>query len=185
VENETPVPVVSDISSEDICTIIYTSGTTGRPKGVELCHRNLCTDIEGGKFLIREHAGHNTTLAFLPWAHIYGQTTELHSMISGGCALAIAPSREQILECLTIVRPTMILSVPILFNKIYDGVMTSMREQSTAVRGLFNLALKIARERNHRLEFHKPVGRILEWEYQLFDKLVFRKIRDRLGGKIQ
>jgi long-chain acyl-CoA synthetase len=185
VENDPPKPALSDIKPDDVCTIIYTSGTTGKPKGVELTHRNICSNIDGGKFLVQAFAAHNTTLSFLPWAHIYGQSTELHSMISGGCALGIAPNRDQILECLSIVRPTMMFSVPVLFNKVYDGVMSNIREQSFIVRGLFKLAMKVSRERNHRLEFGKPVSALLEWEHKILDKIVLSKIRGRLGGRLQ
>jgi long-chain acyl-CoA synthetase len=105
-------------SKEDLCTIIYTSGTTGLPKGVELSHINITSDIYGAKALSKESLNDNVSLAFLPWAHIYGMSTELNALISTGSALAIVPHRDQILECLQISKPTVIFSVPVLFNKV-------------------------------------------------------------------
>jgi len=184
VESSPAAPILP-VTSEDICSIIYTSGTTGRPKGVELVHRNIVSNIITGKELVKDYIHNQTSLAFLPWAHIYGQSTELHSMISAGCAIAIVPNREQILECISIVKPTLMFSVPILFNKVYDGVNAAMKAQSPVVQFLYRLALRTARERNHRLEFNQPVGAFLNWRWKVLDKIVLKKVRERLGGNLQ
>lgn len=185
VEGEAPTPI-TPVTSEDICTIIYTSGTTGTPKGVELVHRNICSNIIDGKSMLKDDiVKNNVSLSFLPWAHIYGQSTELHSLLSTGSTLAIVPHRDQILECLAIVKPTVIFSVPMLFNRVYDGVMKVMNTSSPIKRGLFNYAMSVARQRNHLLEFHQPVPAFLNWKFNLMDKIVLSKIRGRLGGNLQ
>ena len=94
--------------------------------------------------------------AYLPWAHVFGQTAELHSLLATGSCMAIVSNREQILESLAIVRPTMIASVPVLFNKVYDGVMKKVKEGSRLSRFVFDAALGVARRRNALLEFGKP-----------------------------
>lgn len=94
--------------------------------------------------------------AYLPWAHVFGQTAELHSLLSTGSCMAIVSNREQILDSLAIVRPTMIASVPVLFNRVYDGVMKRMREGSAVTRVMFSAAMGVARRRNELLEFGKP-----------------------------
>ena len=87
------VPARSDITADDICTIIYTSGTTGKPKGVELSHRNIVKDVQGAEELCRRYddldgMGPQVSLAFLPWAHVFGMTCELHQLTSTGKPLS-------------------------------------------------------------------------------------------------
>ena len=106
-------------------------------------------------------------------------------MMTRGSCLAIVPSREQIVECIEIAKPTVINSVPILYNRVYDGVMKKMNEGSKLQKSLFDYALKISRQRSSLLEFGKPVGLLLELQYKLFDKIIFSKIRSRLGGRIK
>lgn len=175
------VPVNQSVKPDSISTIIYTSGTTGQPKGVELSHDNIVSDILGAKAILNDYLESNRSLAFLPWAHVFGLTSELHSLISTGSCLAIVPSREQIVECIGMVKPTIMLSVPVLFNKVYDGVMKNMSKQSPFTQKLFNYALKVARKRNQRLEFGKSVPFFISLQHSIFDKIVFSKIREKLG----
>lgn len=126
-----------------------------------------------------------TSLAFLPWAHVYGMTTELNAMTSAGCAMAIVPHRDQIVECIDLAKPSVIVSVPVLFNKVFDGVMKNVATQSAIKQKLFHFALANARKRNHNLEFGKAVPFHVEMLNKLFDKLVFAKIREKLGGNLK
>ena len=119
---------VNQVDPEHLATIIYTSGTTGMPKGVELSHRNIASNIQGVKKLLKYELGHNVSLAFLPWAHVFGQVNELHSLLSTGSTLAIVPHRDQILECLAMVKPTVIFSVPIMYNKVRDYLDSNLSE---------------------------------------------------------
>jgi long-chain acyl-CoA synthetase len=111
-------PIDSSISPDHVATIIYTSGTTGKPKGVELTHSNIVADIQGMKYTIKAELGRKVSLAFLPWAHVFGQVSELHSFVSSGSSLAIVPSRDQILECIQIIKPSCLFSVPIMLNRV-------------------------------------------------------------------
>eukprot|EP01040_Poterioochromonas_malhamensis_P003295 gene3295-3513_t len=129
--------------------------------------------------------GRKVSLAFLPWAHVFGQVNELHTFISTGSSLAIVPHRDQLLECIQIVKPTALFSVPIMLNKIYDGIMKGVKQQSFIKRSIFKLALRVARKRNHKKEYGQPVSSLLEWQFQLFDRIVFSKVRERLGGRVQ
>ena len=185
VANEAPFPVDTTITRDDLATIIYTSGTTGKPKGVELTHWNIASNIQAVKTLLQAEMGRKVSLAFLPWAHVFGQVNELHSLVSSGSSLAIVPSRDQIIECISIIRPTVLYSVPIMLNKIYDGIMKAISSQSFLKRSLFQMAIRTARRRNECKEFHRPVSSFLEWKYQLYDRIIFSKIRDRLGGNVQ
>jgi long-chain acyl-CoA synthetase len=83
------VPARTDITEDDLCTIIYTSGTTGKPKGVELSHRNIVSDVHGANNLYMKYdnmiqLGPQVSLAFLPWAHVFGMTCELHQLTATG-----------------------------------------------------------------------------------------------------
>lgn len=180
-----PIIPNANILEDDIAVIIYTSGTTGNPKGVELSHKNIVSNLHGLKNLWIDTLDEQTSLAFLPWAHVYGQTSELHSLFAAGSSLGIVSSRELILDSLPLIRPTMICSVPVLFNKVYDGVIKKINEGSPLSKKIFNLAMKISRKKNSRLEMGQSVGFLLNLQHQIFDKIVFSKIRDRLGGKLR
>jgi long-chain acyl-CoA synthetase len=184
VENEPEIPVVS-LRPSEISTIIYTSGTTGKPKGVELSNDNVVSNLRGLDHIWQDEMEHNTSLAFLPWSHVFGQTAELHSLLALGSSLGIVSKREEILEALPMIKPTVVMSVPILFNKIYDGVMKKVNEGSPVAKTLFHKALAISRERNHMLEFGEKPSAWLNFKHSIADKVVLSKIRDRLGGRLR
>ena len=184
VEDEAPVPM-ANIEPQDLSVIIYTSGTTGNPKGVELTHDNVVANCEGLHAIYGSELEEHTSLAFLPWAHVFGQTAELHSLLASGSALGIVGNREQILESIPLIRPTIIMSVPILFNKVYDGVQKAIGEGSGLKQALFKKAMAVARERNELLEFGKPIGKWLDFKHSLADRVVLSKIRERLGGRLR
>ena len=105
-------------SSKNVSVIIYTSGTTGKPKGVVLTHENIVSNLKGLKAIWKDELTNHRSLAFLPWAHVYGQTAELHSLIAAGSAMGIVNNRDLILEALDMIKPTIIMSVPALFNRL-------------------------------------------------------------------
>ena len=169
------------IEPSDVATIIYTSGTTGKPKGVELTHENLVSNVKALRNNFynfnRIIGDQDCSLAFLPWAHCYGQTCELHSGISLGTRIAIAESVDKLPENLQQVRPNKLFSVPSLFNKIQQNVKQQM-ESSSLKKSLISKARKyskINRESPNWLNTQK---------YKLMDKLVLSKIRDKLGGQL-
>ena len=102
-----------------------------------------------------------------------------------GSTIAICPSREELLECFQIVKPTHLLSVPALFNRIYDGVHNKVSEAPPLRQKIFHAAMAIARERNHKLEYHEAVSAWLEFKYKVADKIVMSKLREVLGGKLR
>ena len=184
VENEAPVPALK-ISPDELAVIIYTSGTTGVPKGVELSHFNVVSNLKDLQSNWKENLFEKKSLAYLPWAHVFGQTCELHCLIGTGSALGIVEKRELILDSLTMIKPSILCSVPVLFNRVYDGVLKKMSTESPLKQKLFHAALKISRQRNQLLEEGKSVSAWLNFKHKIVDKVVFSKIRDRLGGNIQ
>ncbi|CAM9684000.1 unnamed protein product, partial [Choristocarpus tenellus] len=109
---------------DELATLIYTSGTTGKPKGVMLSHGNLITNITGLRAILPEDliSCHDRSLSFLPWAHCYGQTAELHALMAHGGSLGIAQGVDKLLENMAEVKPTVLYAVPTLFKKVYDGI---------------------------------------------------------------
>ena len=114
-----------EVVPDDVAGFIYTSGTTGNPKGVILTHGNIVANLLGvrEKFEILID---DKSLSFLPWAHSFGQTCELHSLLSMGAGLGLAESVEKLLDNLAEVKPTLLFSVPRIFNKLYDAVQKQL-----------------------------------------------------------
>ncbi len=137
---------------QDAC-FIYTSGTTGAPKGVVLSHWNIASNVIACRELFPLRPT-DRSLAFLPWAHAFGQTAELHMLFSAGCSLGLNDEIPNLLANLADVKPTILIAVPRIFNRIYDGVNKQMSERpevdSAAVSG------------RHRRGHQEEAGRALE-----------------------
>ena len=118
-------PTPSSRPPSDVATLIYTSGTTGNPKGVILTHANLASNVSAIHEVFPMDR-HDRSLSFLPWAHSFGQTCELHCLFSMGASIAICESVDKIIDNLAEVHPTLLFSVPRIFNKIYTAVQTQI-----------------------------------------------------------
>ena len=167
-------------AGEDICGFIYTSGTTGEPKGVMLSHDNIASNVSAIHEII-DIEPDDRSLSFLPWAHSFGQTVELHGLLSMGAAMALAESVDKIIDNLAETRPTIIMSVPRIFNRIYDRVQKQIREKPKPVQKLVEAGLAAAKKRNSG-------GRLSVLEVAAFeaaDRLVFEKVRGRFGGRLR
>ena len=173
------VPAIKP-GKEDTCCLIYTSGTTGNPKGVILTHYNIASNINAVHdiFPMRED---DRSLSFLPWAHSFGQTCELHALFSNGASMALCESTQKIIENLAEVKPTLLFSVPRIFNKLYQAVQKQISEKPAFVKSLVAAALKCtAKERDgQRLSITEHIT------LSIADKLVFSKVRERFGGRLK
>jgi long-chain acyl-CoA synthetase len=175
---------------EDLAELIYTSGTTGKPKGVELTHANFASNVKASRSMaddpkdfIREN---DRSLAFLPWAHSYGQTCELWTGMSMGSGIAVCRGVPYLLEDLQLVKPTALLSVPTLYKKVYDGVHTLMENASPLRKNLMKTALDLgAANADYRNGKRGPLGLIESLQFSALDKIVLSKIRDRFGGNMR
>jgi long-chain acyl-CoA synthetase len=189
--SDTEGSLILQPSKEDLANLIYTSGTTGKPKGVELTHFNFTTNVKGAgrslvdnpKDLVRES---DRSLAFLPWAHSYGQTCELWMGMSMGAGMAICRGVPTILEDLQLAKPSVLFSVPTLYKKVFDGVHNLIEAASPIRKRLMHDALAVgganARFRNGQ---RGPLGPIENLKHTVLDKLVLSKIRDRFGGNMR
>lgn len=167
--------------ASEVAGLIYTSGTTGKPKGVILSHGNFISNVNAVNQVFPREA--DVSCSFLPWAHSFGQTAELHCMLSAGCAVGIAESVNTLMDDFLLVRPTVLFAVPRIFNRIYDGLQKKMATESPVKQALFNKAMSVAKQRRALAKQGKQSAWV-EMQYNLFDKLVFSKIRDRFGGRL-
>jgi long-chain acyl-CoA synthetase len=166
-----------------LCSLIYTSGTTGRPKGVELTHRNIASNLNSLRQIFPVTAD-DRSLSYLPWAHAFGQVVELYGLFSMGAALALAPNEDDIMKSLLEVRPTLLFSVPKLFNRIYDTLHERVQQRGTLARRLFDDGLDNARIRRRVRGAGKARGTV-ELKAKLYDRFVFSPIREQFGGNVR
>jgi len=177
-----PAPAVNP-KPDDVCGFIYASGTTGNPKGVLLSHSNITSNVNAIHEIF-PLGSDDVSLSFLPWAHSFGQTVELHVLLSYGASMGIAESVSKIIENLAEVRPTLLFSVPRIFNRIYDGVNKKMQEAGGLKLKLFNAMLETATKKKE-LEASGKSSVVVNVKHALLDKLVASKVRDRFGGRLK
>jgi long-chain acyl-CoA synthetase len=177
--HESPVAAEHPASS-DLAVFIYTSGTTGDPKGVELTHKNLCSNVESILPLF-DIGPEDRSLAFLPWAHAFGQTAELHFLLQQGCAMGLNDEIPAIVSNLAEVRPTVLIAVPRIFNRIYEGVNKQMAGRPAPIRALFRAGIDLAKRRGRG----ETLGVVERATLALAEKLIFTKVRARFGGRLR
>jgi len=176
---KSPVPAIKPEPKDTAC-LIYTSGTTGTPKGVILSHGNIASNINVVHELFPLSAD-DRSLSFLPWAHSFGHTCELHVLLSMGASMALAEAVDKIVQNLAEVKPTVLISVPRIFNRIYDGVNKQMAEKPAVVRNLFRAGLRAADKRRKG----EALGLLEKATLTLASKVVFAKIREKFGGRLK
>lgn len=169
---------------EDLATIIYTSGTTGVPKGVMLTYRNFIkafqAHIDFFKFknLEEEHS-----LAFLPLTHVFERTWTLFCL-SNAVKVSFLSNPKMISHALAEVKPTMMCSVPRFYQKIYAGVNEIVAESPAVKKAIFKWSLGISTRYAERKRKGEKIPAVLNLKHKLADSLVFRKIRDKMGGNL-
>jgi long-chain acyl-CoA synthetase len=168
------------LTKDDIAGLIYTSGTTGNPKGVILSHGNIASNISA-ILEVFPLEGTDRSLSFLPWAHVFGQTVELHGLIGMGASTAFAESVEKIVDNLAEVKPTVLFSVPRIFNKIYAGVQKQIAAKPKAIQIAVEQALRLAGKR--RAGKTLTVAELVA--FNAVDKVVFTKVRQKFGGRLR
>lgn len=168
------------VHGDDLATLVYTSGTTGRPKGCHLTHRNFVWDTaqadRAAGPIIDENA---STLMFLPLAHIFARLLQVVS-VSSGAKIAFSTGIPNLLEELAIVRPTWLFSVPRVFEKVYNGAVTKATDDGKG--RIFMAAVDTAIEYAKAREAGR-IGFGLKAKFTVFDKLVYSKLRETLGGR--
>lgn len=164
---------------EDVATVLYTSGTTGNPKGVMLTHANLYSNVMACTRILGPHEG-ESTLSFLPLSHVLQRMVD-YLLLAAGCEIAYPHSIETISEDLRVVRPTIQVAVPRVYEKVFNRVM--------AAEGVKGRLVQWAREVGEAWSTEVLAGRepsgVLRLVHRLADRLVFRKIRAGVGGRVR
>jgi long-chain acyl-CoA synthetase len=167
-------------SGDDIATIIYTSGTTGDPKGVMLTHANLFHQFYALDERFNVEAS-DRSLCFLPLSHVYERTWSFYIFRNGAENYYVSEPR-QIMEYLREVKPTVMVSVPRFYEKIYSTVLFRFEKTSWAKKKLFNWAIATGAEYHNRNKSGKSIGPFLALKYAIADRLVLSKFRETVGG---
>jgi long-chain acyl-CoA synthetase len=176
--------VVAGIDEEDLFTFIYTSGTTGPPKACMIRHRNyyaMATVIDHLPAYVRAD---DLMLLYLPMAHNFGRLMHLTGPYVG-YTIAFLPDPLQTADALTAIRPTVLPSVPRVYEKIHTAVVGALDETTGAKRWLADWSLRVGRKVSKQEEAGLPVRGLLQMKHRVADKLVFSKIRARLGGRLR
>lgn len=168
---------------QGLATIVYTSGTTGRPKGVMLSHRNLLSVAHASVTVVNCYR-QDSFLSFLPLSHTLERTAGYYLPVMTGASVAFARSITQLAEDLQIIRPTAIIAVPRIFEKVYARIQEQMRNRPAIARGLFHLATEVGyRHFEYRMGRRGWSLSLLLWP--LLRRLVAEKILAKLGGRLR
>ncbi len=169
---------------DDLATIIYTSGTTGTPKGVMLTHDNLYSNVFASLRALPVGEA-DTALSFLPLSHIFARMADHYLMFATGTTIAYAESFESVPTNLTEARPTLVLSVPRLYEKFHARALENAISAGGAKQKIFFWATAVgARWADARLAGKRP-GPLLRAQYALARKLVYSKLHERTGGRLR
>ena len=171
------------LKPETLATLIYTSGTTGKPKGVQLTHGNFLSEcgnvVNGASDLFLKPGG--STLLFLPVAHVFGRMVQIGS-ITAGLHLAHCSDLTKLPADLASFKPTFVLAVPRIFEKIFNGA--EAKADAAGKGKIFHKAAEVAIAYSKALDT-KKISPLLKLQHGLFDKLVYSKIRAGLGGRVE
>ncbi|MBN1533156.1 MAG: long-chain fatty acid--CoA ligase [Spirochaetes bacterium] len=173
---------IRGINPDDIMTLIYTSGTTGNPKGVMLTHNNMVSNVlqffEHHPFPEDFDA---VALSLLPLSHSLERTIGYNSMLYWGATAAYAKGADTLLEDLRDIRPTCCVYVPRVLEKLYEGVMSKLKDAPASKKMIFSWALKTGKKAIPYILSSSPMPFPLGMKYRYADKLVFSKLREALG----
>ena len=169
------------IQPDDVCTIVYTSGTTGDPKGAELAHRNL-VDVTRAVIKVHPISEADYTLSWLPYSHVFERINGTMTILMIGGQIWLSHGVDWLAEDLAEVQPTILLSVPRVYEKVHARVMDRVRESPAIRRALFTWAIGVGTRFSHEVQ----PGPILKAEHRLAERLVLAPLRKRLvGGRLR
>jgi long-chain acyl-CoA synthetase len=174
----------AEVGEEDLFTYIYTSGTTGPPKGCMIRHRNYHEMVAAVDRLPRMLEPEDTLLLYLPLAHNYGRLIHLQAPYVG-CTLAFCRDPLRVADALVAVRPTVLPSVPRIYEKIHAAVLTRLDEARWPVRALGRWALQVGYDVSRLRQGGARVPPWLALRHRIADRLVYSKVKERLGGRLR
>ena len=171
------------VTSSDLATIVYTSGTTGKPKGVMLSHRNILSNVQSG-LAVYDVFPDDVFLSFLPLSHMFERTADYYLNVVSGASMVFSRSIPQLAEDFRIVQPTIIFSVPRIYERFLAAINEQLKKASPTKRILFDFAVEVGWS---RFEYQNGRG---PWKatfllWPILEKLVAEKLLARLGGKLR
>jgi len=174
---------VSELDRETVASYVYTSGTTGQPKGAILTHGNFLAEITGCMQLLRVKPS-DSSLSFLPLAHILARGMQFYHLASG-YRNVFAESIDKLAENMLEIRPDFLVSVPRIFEKVYERILSQVDSASAFKQSMFRWATRVGRDysRSKQRREHPTVS--TSFQYLLASRLVLGKVRDRLGGRMR
>jgi long-chain acyl-CoA synthetase len=172
------------VGPDDLATLIYTSGTTGDPKGVMLTHGNLTSNVVAGLTVLALRDT-DECLSFLPLSHVFERMAGHYCMMQAGTIISYATSVDTVPAEMREIRPTVVLSVPRLYEKIYARVLESATSGSPIKKRLFFWAKQTGETWAEYTLSRRPIPGGLAWRYRVARKLVFSKLQARVGGRLR
>jgi len=174
---------VKMVKPDDLLTLIYTSGTTGNPKGVMLTHQNLVSNIKSSASVI-PIGPDDTLLSFLPLSHSFERMAGYYTAFACGATIAYAESVETVRDNMLEVRPTIVTTVPRLFERIYSRIAKQVDSSPPVRQKIFRWAVGVGRE-YARVSKQGSLTASLRAKHAVADRLVFSKLRARTGGRMK
>jgi long-chain acyl-CoA synthetase len=175
---------VAALDEEDLFTFIYTSGTTGPPKGCMIRHRNYYAMVATVDELPDHSAPGDVMLLYLPLAHNFGRLMHLSGPYVG-YTIAFLPDPLDVARVLPQVRPTILPSVPRVYEKVHTAITSAFADATGVKRHLIDWALGVGRRASALRQEGKPLPPGLAAQYRVADRLVFSKVKERLGGRLR
>ena len=172
------------VQPDDLATLIYTSGTTGNPKGVMLTHGNVAGNVTSSLSVL-QITPQDEALSFLPLSHILERMAGHFLMIYCGASITYAQSIETVAADMVEVKPTVMVSVPRLYEKIYSRVLENAMAGSPIKQKIFEWARRVGGEWTQARVEGRNAGAGVEFQRKIGDALVFKKLRGRTGGRLR
>ena len=176
-------PIAEAVTPEDTSALIYTSGTTGEPKGVVLSNRNFCSNVKGALKVV-PFGEDDHHLSFLPLCHAFERTAGYTAVMSAGATISYAESIEAVSQNLQEVHPTVMISVPRMFEKMYNLVSKQATSGSAIQQKVFDWAVRTGRKYADQSQ-EGGAGPLLKAQRAVASKLVFSKLHEKLGGNLK
>ncbi len=176
--------LVEKMPDDTLATIIYTSGTTGHPKGVMLSHRNILFNVNSGLGSIEINTS-DRFLSFLPLSHAFERSIGYYLPIAAGSSIVYARSIPHLAEDLQQQKPTVMIAVPRIFERIYSKLSAKLALESAIKQKLFQLAVDSGWSRFQQQQGLRPAGVKAQLLQPLLDRLVGAKVRSRFGGRLR
>ena len=174
----------NDASEDDIATIIYTSGTTGDPKGVMLTHANFIFNLQACKSLI-DVSDADVLLSFLPLSHVFERLGGHYVPLFSGAKVAYAESILTVRQNMQEIAPTVMLSVPRLYETMHDRILRAVQEGSSVKQKIFHWGVSVGSAVSSAIQNGKKPSAILQLQQNIADKLVFAKLKAATGGRLR